>query len=120
MANIQLLPGFGSRYTSESFASTDTVGADIIDTSCCAQFAIQVVKNVGTTPVGTVQIQESLDGVNWANLGLPLSIAAADSGSITRFSITNGPYGLIRIDATAITTTGARVIIVGWEMQGVA
>ena len=110
---LLLNPGFGGRYTSETFVSTDTVGADEIDTSHCAQFAIQVTSASG---VGDVQVEQSFDRTNWANLGSTFSVAT--NGAILRFGPVDGPYGLIRINPTGITSGTASFVIVGHPVQG--
>src|SRR6266403_4771634 len=111
--SVQLLTGYGSRYTSEAItgAASGTVGQDTIDTSTVAQFAIQV-KSVTTPGASTVQVEQTFDGVNWASLGSPVAIAL---GTIIRFPVTNGPYGEIRIKvidaAAAVVVT---FVVVGF------
>jgi len=105
MANLSLLPGFGSRYTSEVIS--DSVGADVIDTARCAQFAVQV-EALGGAP--TITIEHSFDGVNWAALDTVPSVV----GSIKRFNHASGPYGLIRLHPQGATS--AQLIVVGFSL----
>ena len=86
----QLLPGYGSRYTSETItgASGGTVGADEIDTSRCSQFAVQI-GTVTNAASSVVQVQQTFDGTNWASLGASTAMA---TGSILRFGAAAGPY----------------------------
>lgn len=116
MANIQLLPGYGAMYTSESIvgAASGTAGADVIDTSRCEQFAVQV-EAVTTPGSSTLQVQQTFDGTHWADLGSAMVIAA---GNIIRFSSTGGPYGKIRlkvIDAAA--AVHVTFVIVGFNVR---
>ena len=111
MANVSLLPGYGSRYTSENIAGSagTTVSADTIDTSRCAQFAVQVSAIVGS-PV--IQPQQTFDGTNWANLGTAI---AATLGTISRYAPTSGPYGVIRFNVTN-DSTSVTLTVVGFPM----
>lgn len=120
MAKVQLLPGFGSKYTSETIAgaaSPGTIGADEIDVSRCAQFAIQVL-SVANAASSVLQVEQSFDGANWATLGTTM---LKTLGNIMRFGAFSGPYGKIRlkvIDAAAAVTV--TYVVVGFEMQGKA
>lgn len=111
MANVILLAGYGAAYTSESIANT--TGADVIDTSPVAQFAVQV-KAVTGSP--TIQVQQTFDTsgtAGWANLG---SAITASVGSVARFGPTGGPYGQIRFSVTG-GGTAATLILVGFPLQ---
>lgn len=101
-------------------------GEDEIDTSRCSQFAVQVSSASGPTD-STYQVEQTMDGTNWADLG---SAQPVTLGDIARFPITGGPYGKIRITvidndvSESVESAGeevhARFTIVGWEMQTVA
>lgn len=115
--HLQILPGFGSRYTSEVItgaASPGAVGADELDMSRCSQFAVQV-SSVTNQASSVLQVEQSLDGVHWAALGATITTAL---GTISRFSMIGGPYALIRlkvIDAAAAVLV--TFTIVGYETQ---
>jgi len=137
MADVQLLPGYGARYKSETIIGSpgmDVVGADTIDTSRCAQFAVQVV-SVNTNPVGTFKVQQSFDDVNWADL---TDATTPVEGAVLRYAAFSGPYGKIRFLVTdpadesegssGVESSGesddpaTEVVfaVVGFEMQGKA
>lgn len=96
MATELLLPGFGGRVeqiaaVTEEAAAVET---DPLDLSRCAQFAMQIKdSDVPANAVLTVQVKQSFDGVNYADLGSP---TVMEEGDILRFPITNGPFGLIK------------------------
>ena len=112
MAAKTLLPGYGNTYVSESVTDTAVTGADTLDTSPCAQFAVQVKALTGSP---TIQMQQTFDGTNWADLG---SAITASVGSISRFGPTGGPYGKIRIKITS-GGTAATLTIVGFPLQSI-
>lgn len=109
MAKRVLLPGWPG-YTSEQFSST-TTGVDTIDASQCAQIAVQIHK-VSGTPTGNIQLVESY-GAGSANLGSAISVAT--DGTITKFPITNGPFGQLSLSST-VTGGVVTVTIVGFPL----
>lgn len=115
MANVQMLPGFGSAVdvvqalVSGAGAATS---ADVYDFSRLAQAAIQI--KVWAAGNLSVQVQQSFDGVNWASLG---SAITAVGGKLV-LHITDGPLGLIRFTAlSSDTTASVTVRLVGWNVQ---
>lgn len=119
MAAKHLLPGYGGKYTSETLNESSTTGADTIDLSRCAQFMAQVIY-VSGTPAGTLTMTNSVDGTNFVPLGSAIDVSTVTSttSAISRYDVTDGPFGVIRIDATSMTGTGAVTVqIVGWPVQ---
>lgn len=113
MAAKTLLPGFGGAYTTESIAGvavTGGVGADTLDVSKCASFAAQVTALTGSP---TIQLEQTIDGTNWANLG---SAIAATVGTIAVFNATGGPFGRVRVRVTG-GSTAATLTFVGQPVQ---
>lgn len=63
-----------------------------------------------------MQVQQTYDGINWADLGSSTTIVV---GSILRFGAFSGPYGVIRLKVTdAAGAVSAVFTIIGFEMQG--
>ena len=114
MAAILVLPGYGGKYTSETFDSSSTTGADTIDLSRFAQFLVGIT-HVSGTPAGSVIMNNSGDGTTFAPLGVAIDVAT--NGTTSRFDVTDGPFGLCRIDATAISAGTLKVVIVGFPVQ---
>ncbi len=106
MGAKNILPGFGGQYTSETFTSSDTIGADTLDLSKAHSWSVQLTS--AGSPAGTIDIQQSFDGTNWAVL---LDNMATTNGQTALFDPGDGPFGLIRFDVTDITqgTVIARV-----------
>ena len=98
MAAWSLQPGAGGLYTSESFTAASTSGADTLDCSNCQGITVQV-SSTGS-PGGDIQLEESANGSDWANLG---SANAVTDGTLTPFESADGPIGIIRINPTGIT-----------------
>lgn len=119
MAAKVIEPGFGGRYTSESMTLTTVAanGADTIDCSRCASLALQISARNLVGATGTLQLQQSFDGTNFANLGGTLSIATL--GAVLLFDPTDGPFGLIRIQAISTGTNGSTVTatLIGFPLQ---
>src|ERR1051325_5422342 len=114
--NLSLQPGYGGAYTSDAIPGTSggATGADTIDTSRCSQFEVQMT-SVTTPGSSTLQVQQSFDGTNWANLCSSTAIA---TGTVVRFSSISGPYGRIRLVVTdAAGAVVATFTIVGFPMQ---
>jgi hypothetical protein len=109
MAAKLLLPGYGGVYTSEEFTSSSTIGADTIDVSPCRGFLVQISMVSGA---GDIQLEQTANLSDWADLGSAISVAA--DGAVTRFEDTDGPFGLLRIDATGITAGTVVVTLVGF------
>ena len=110
MAAKLLLPGFGGKYTSETFTATDTTGADTIDVSGCDSWSIQVT---ASSPVGTMDVQQTFDGTNWAVLD---NDSPLTNGTIILHGPDEGPYGRIRIDATDLTSGTFSVQLTGHRL----
>ena len=113
MANKLLLPGFGGQYQSETFsvAMAGSTGTDRIDCSHCAQLAVTVAS---TSPVGlSFELQHSFDGgTTFTRLGSIISTAGN-----TLFDVTDGPFGLVRLNSLALTSGSYFVAITGFPIQ---
>ncbi len=107
MAAKLLIPGFGGKYESETFDASSTVGADTIDCHQADHLGVQV-SSTGT-PGGDIQLEQTFNGSDWEDFG---SAMPATDGSIARFDPTDGPFGLLRIDATGITAGTAEAVTV--------
>lgn len=110
MAAKLLLPGLGGKYTSESFAATAT-GADTIDMSRCASFAVVCAGTGG----GSVQLQQSFDMTTWSNFGSAITITS--TGPTTLFEETDGPFGVLRLSVTVTAGTIQPIVIAGFPVQ---
>lgn len=105
MGAVMLLPGGGARYTSEAFAAAG-VGADEIDCSFCSELAVQQV--IVGSPAGSYQLEERLTGSGgWAQLGSQIPVSV--DGTITKFNLSQRPFGHIRINGSSITGLSANV-----------
>jgi hypothetical protein len=99
MATELLLPGMGGRAT-QTVAVTENEAASYsepLDLSRCAQFAVQVTQFNSEAEL-TLQVQQSFDNTNWANLGIAIVVV---EGDVFRFDVTDGPFGLIRYELTS-------------------
>lgn len=115
MATDNLLPGMGSRLTHVVTTTADSVvhNSDPFDASKIAQVAVQVT----TWASGnlTIQPQQSVDGVSWANLGSSTVVVAGD---ILRIGVTDGPLCLLRWQlASTNTAANATLTTVGYPVQ---
>jgi hypothetical protein len=113
MAARLLLPGFGGQYVTETLDANSTTGADTLDASRCAQLAVQI-KHISGTPSGSVQLQVTYDGTNWANYAD--AIAVTTDGTIVLYDTTDGPFGLMRV-SESIAAGSVKVYITGFELQ---
>lgn len=111
MAAKLILPGLGGQYTSESFAATAT-GADTLDMSHCAGFAVEGGTGNGA---GSVQVQQSFDMVTFANLGTAITVTS--NGPVTLFNQSAGPFGVIRLSVTVTAGTVKAMTITGLPLQ---
>lgn len=110
MAAKLLLPGIGGTYTSESFTST-TTGADTIDMSRCASFAVIAAG----TGAGSIQLQQSFDMTTWSNFGSAITLTS--TGPTTLFEETDGPFGVLRFSITYTAGTIQPIKLVGYPVQ---
>lgn len=110
MAAKLLLPGLGGIYTSESFTSSVT-GADTIDMSRCASFAVIMAGTGG----GSLQLQQSFDMTTWSNFGSAITLTS--TGPTTLFEESDGPFGVIRFSVTVTAGTIQPVKLAGYPVQ---
>lgn len=109
MAAKSLLPDLAGIYTSETLTASTTIGADTLDCSQMEGLAITVIP---ATVTGTIDIQESFDGTNWTVMSGADNMVLSATAT-TKFDITDGPFGLLRIDATDITVGTCVIEIIG-------
>lgn len=104
MARYLLLPGFGGRYDN-TFSVTEGSNADSdeMDMSRCASAAVQVKTYAPVTGTAlTLQPYQSFDGTNFAVYGSPVVFAAGSTlGGVIRFDPTDGPLGIIKVNAAS-------------------
>lgn len=112
MAAILVLPGIGGQYVSETFTAitSASAGLDTLDLSRCGMFSIQLGSGQGQ---GSVQMQQSFNGVNWANYGTALTVTS--NGAVSLFDLTDGPFGMQRI-TTSLTLGTCRVTVTGYPI----
>jgi len=85
-------------------------GASLDNKSCRANHTAQALSSAGVT-AGTVQLQGSLDGVSWFNIGAALNINAA--GAVFQGSSGATPARFIRAQITATITGGTVTVFIG-------
>lgn len=103
MAVETLQPGMGGRVTQTLAVvrATSTYPAIELDMSRCAQFAVQIGAQAGSSI--TLQCEQTFDGTNYVALGTGLTVAA---GAIKQFDITDGPFGRVRFKFTSAAMAG--------------
>ena len=111
MAFLTLTPGHGGSYSSESFSSSSTTGADTIDCSNMSQLAIQIASS--GAPAGNVDILHSFEGGSGQFVVLLADVPVTD-GTVVRFTEADGPFGTLKIDATDVTAGSVVVKVVGF------
>lgn len=116
MATTNLLPGLGGRADITTALTSGAAAAttDSFDVSRCTQFAVQAKTWAAGNLV--VQVQHSIDGTNYANLGAATTMVVGD---ILRFGSGTGPYGLVRYSLTSSDTTASVTLtITGYPTVG--
>lgn len=108
MAAKVLTPGLTGKYTSEAFIGTSITGDDTIDASRCKSLAIQISSS--GSPAGNIDLTHTFNGTDYA--ALSANIALTD-GTIVLLDITDGPFGILRIDGTDVTAGSVVMTIVG-------
>ena len=115
MARFLLLPGFGGS-VDQVVPLTSGAGAvytDELDVAYMAQISVQVK----TWAAGNlaVQVQQTLDGTHFSNVGDPQTLV---QGDIIRIPTTSGPLGIIRYALTSSDTSASVTLTtVGFPMQ---
>lgn len=104
MARYLLLPGFGGRYDN-TFNVTEgsNTDSDELDMSRCYQASVQI-KTYAPVSATTLTLQpyQSFDGTNFAIYGSPVVLAAGSQlGAIIRWEATDGPLGIMKINASS-------------------
>jgi hypothetical protein len=81
---------------------SSSISSSLVDVSDCTALAIQAVWS-GTSPVGTVTIEASLDGVNFSTYGASsISVSGASGSGV----VSSGPIGFPFVRATFTYTSG--------------
>lgn len=107
-----LLPGYGGKFETPTLDSTsDEETSDTLDVSRCASFAVQVEEV--STASGTIFLEHSFDGENWAPFGT--AIDAGDDAKVYLYGIDKGPFGRIRFNPS-IVSGSAKVSVVGYQL----
>jgi hypothetical protein len=117
MAAKLLLPGFGGMYTSESLTASATAGADTIDCSRCGQIAVTII---GTSADGNIDFTQSFNGgLNYSPIISTLTNWNVNTTTTTTvlLDVTDGPFGVWKIDPTDIVSGTAVVYITGFPIQ---
>jgi hypothetical protein len=85
-------------------------GAAMDNKSCRANHTMAAVTSAGVS-AGTVQLQGSLDGNNWFNIGAPVNTNAA--GTVFPLSAGATPARFVRAQITVAITGGTVTVTVG-------
>lgn len=109
MAAYLLQPGHGGKYTSETFTASSTTGADTLDCTHCGSLAIQI--NSSSSPGGNIDIRHRFNDSDYADLFM--NIAVTD-GTVLQAAPEAGPFGILQIDATDVSSGNVIVTIVGY------
>jgi hypothetical protein len=90
-----------------------------------AETDVSTIDNIGIqanftgSPVGTFQIQGSVDSINWVNLAFSTPPAATGTGDNFLFNIKQFPYPKIRVKYTATSGSGVlNTYITGKRLGG--
>lgn len=91
-------------------SGVDTI-SPVIDVSDCSVATMQCIW-AGTTPAGTINVECSLDGSNWATFGVTaVNVNTASGNTITSFNLNGIPFIRINYDYTSGTITSLRVFV---------
>lgn len=85
-------------------------GTALDNESCRANHTIQAVTSAGVS-AGAVQLQGSLDGVNWFNIGAALTTATPTT--VFQQSTTGLPARFVRATISTVITGGTVTVTVG-------
>lgn len=109
MAAIALLPGFASRYVSETFTTSNKVHDDTLSVSPnCTAVSFQVASSSAS---GTFDILMSMDGgVTYATF---MASVAVTDGNIILADAADGPFGMFKLDFDDIAGGSVVVTIQG-------
>lgn len=83
--------------------TTAGAGASLDNGGCCASHTLVTVATAGIT-AGAVQLQGSLDNVNWVNLGAAVTLTAS---SVQTVSVTGSPFQFVRANVSTGVTGGS-------------
>ena|SRR6185312_358626 len=83
--------------------STTGAGPSVLDNGgAAANHTLVTIASAGVS-AGAVQLQGSLDNVNWANLGTPLTLTAS---TVQTTSVAGAPFQFIRANVSTNLTGG--------------
>ena len=84
--------------------STTGTGAVLDNNGCCSSHTLVTIASAGVA-AGTVQLQGSLDNLNWVNLGTAITLTAS-TVQTTGAAITGLPYQFIRASVGTAVSGG--------------
>lgn len=99
----------GAAQLSLAAGSTTGAGTQLDNNGCAANHTIVTISSAGIAS-GAVQLQGSLDNVNWANLGTPLTLVAS---TIQSQSVTGSPFSFVRANVSTTVSGGTVAAWVG-------
>lgn len=85
-------------------------GAALDNVTCRANHTVQILSSAGVS-AGSVQLQGSLDGVSWFNMGAAVAVNAASS--VFSLSVTGTPARFVRANVSVAITGGTVGALVG-------
>jgi hypothetical protein len=82
--------------------STTGSGNQLDNSSVLANHTLVTISSAGIS-AGAVQLQGSLDNLNWANLGTPITLTAS---TVQTVSVTGAPFRFVRANVSTNVTGG--------------
>ena len=83
--------------------STTGAGSQLDNSGVFANHTLVTITTAGIT-AGAVQLQGSLDNINWVNLGTPITLTAS---SVQTASVANAPFQWVRANVSTTVTGGS-------------
>ena len=90
-------------------AGTTTGAGTVLDNGGCAANHTAFTVTSSGVSAGAVQLQGSLDNVNWANLGSALTLTASSAQSV---SVSGAPFQFIRANVSTNVVGGTTQVYV--------
>jgi hypothetical protein len=100
-----------THYPSLGAASAVGPGTVLDAGGCLSNHAMVVTSSAGVT-AGAVQLQGSLDGSTWFNMGNPVSTTTANT-TFTPIVVSDQPVRYLRANITTLITGGTVTAVVG-------
>lgn len=82
--------------------STTGAGTGLDNGGSCANHTLVTISSAGIS-AGAVQLQGSVDNVNWANIGTPLTLTAS---TVQATNATGSPFQFVRANVSTGVTGG--------------